>query len=141
MERTQLISTIIFGMMAQCSKQSIACVFRTSTNLQSMPRLKCCAERVVLGQESLRESLRKFDEKMDAFTQRFSDLEEEVLHSKEKREPEETDGLKEAVQKQQNALKSNVSWQFELDPFGFPSCFSLNHSEFSCTLWLCQNSY
>jgi hypothetical protein len=62
----------------------------------------------------LRESLRKFDEKMDAFTQRFSDLEEEVLHSKEKREPEETDGLKEAVQKQQNALKSNVSWlEFE----------------------------
>lgn len=67
-------------------------------------------------QESLRESLRKFDEKMDAFTQRFSDLEEEVLHSKEKREPEETDGLKEAVQKQQNALKSNVrSLQIQME--------------------------
>ena len=50
---------------------------------------------------------------MDAFTQRFSDLEEEVLHSK--REPEETEGLKEDVQKQQNAIKSNVSWlEFEL---------------------------
>ena len=61
----------------------------------------------------MQESLLKFDEKMDAFTQRFSDLEEEVLHSK--REPEETEGLKEDVQKQQNAIKSNVSWlEFEL---------------------------
>lgn len=66
-------------------------------------------------QESLQESLRKFDEKMDAFTQRFSDLEEEVLHSKEKREPE-TDGLKDDVHKQQNALKSNVrSLQIQME--------------------------
>lgn len=67
-------------------------------------------------QESLQESLRKFDEKMDSFAQRFSDLEEEVLHSKEKREPEEAECLKEDVQKQQNALKSNVrSLQIQME--------------------------
>ena len=62
------------------------------------------------AQESLQESLQKFDEQMATLTHRFGELEDEVLrHEKDEKQETPADDGKEDVHKQQNALKSNAS--------------------------------
>lgn len=68
----------------------------------------------------------KFDEKMDHLTQKFGELEEEVLARHDgKQAPADDNHLsKEDVHKQQNALKSNATLAafWELSPAAFVRC-------------------
>ncbi len=59
-------------------------------------------------EESLQESLQKFDEKMADLTQRFGDLEDEMLRHKDVKQEKQADDVNLDASKQHNALKSNV---------------------------------
>ena len=69
--------------------------------------------------ESLQESLQKFDEKMADLTQRFGDLEDEMLRHKDVKEEKmekQADDVNLDASKQHNALKSNVrSLQIQME--------------------------
>lgn len=65
----------------------------------------------MITEESLQESLQKFDEKMADLTQRFGDLEDEMLRHKDVKEEKmekQADDVNLDASKQHNALKSNV---------------------------------
>ena len=65
----------------------------------------------MITEESLQESLQKLDEKMADLTQRFGDLEDEMLRHKDVKEEKmekQADDVNLDASKQHNALKSNV---------------------------------
>lgn len=62
----------------------------------------------MITEESLQESLQKFDEKMADLTQRFGDLEDEMLRHKDVKQEKQADDVNLDASKQHNALKSNV---------------------------------